>query len=49
MAEETKRCTEEEAAVNEAAANAEETTAEERQNSFGEMITLALETALKLD
>ena len=27
----------------------EETTAEERQNSFGEMITLALETALKLD
>ena len=26
----------------------EETTAEERQNSFGEMITLALETALKL-
>ena len=27
----------------------EEMTAEERQNSFGEMITLALETALKLD
>jgi len=27
----------------------EETTAEERQNSFDEMITLALETALKLD
>lgn len=27
----------------------EETTAEERQNSFGEMITLALETTLKLD
>ena len=27
----------------------EETTAEERQNSFGEMITLALETALKID
>ena len=27
----------------------EETTAEERQNSFGEMIILALETALKLD
>ncbi len=27
----------------------EETTAEERQNSFGEMITLALETAYKLD
>jgi purine-nucleoside phosphorylase len=27
----------------------EETTAEERQNSSGEMITLALETALKLD
>lgn len=27
----------------------EETTAEERQSSFGEMITLALETALKLD
>lgn len=27
----------------------EETTAEERQNSFGEMITLALESALKLD
>lgn len=27
----------------------EETTAEERQNSFGEMIVLALETALKLD
>lgn len=27
----------------------EETTAQERQNSFGEMITLALETALKLD
>lgn len=27
----------------------EETTAEERQNSFGEMITLALETAIKLD
>ena len=27
----------------------EETTAEQRQNSFGEMITLALETALKLD
>ncbi len=27
----------------------EETTAEERQNSFGEMITLALETALKLE
>ena len=30
MAEETKRCTEEEAAVNEAAANAEETKAEEK-------------------
>ena len=27
----------------------EETTAQERQNSFGEMITLGLETALKLD
>lgn len=27
----------------------EETTAEERQNSFGEMITLALETAWRLD
>lgn len=27
----------------------EETTTEERQNSFGEMISLALETALKLD
>jgi len=27
----------------------EETTTEERQNSFGDMITLALETALKLD
>ena len=27
----------------------EETTAEERQNSFGEMITLSLETTLKLD
>ena len=27
----------------------EETTAEERQNSFGEMITLALETAIRLD
>lgn len=27
----------------------EETTAEERQNSFGDMITLALETALRLD
>jgi len=27
----------------------EETTAEERQNSFREMIMLALETALKLD
>lgn len=27
----------------------EETTADERQNSFGEMITLALETALKLE
>lgn len=27
----------------------EETTAEERQTSFGEMITLGLETALRLD